>query len=1056
MTSPKDQSSQGGMSFEVNEPILNNPFEHPRHYWFIQEGKAPEVRDGRRPSVVFPPKNQKEKWDGSDGTIRDSREFKGAYELVLVNLIRDRVHEWRRQGYPGATRTTIELLQYWQRDGRERRLFFAQLEAAETVIFLREARQDLLQGISVPWEKMPEGAKSDGNKGFQRYACKMATGSGKSTVMAMLAAWSILNKVNSRQDARFSDVVLAVCPNVTIRDRLRELLPSEGDASIYRTRDLVPPHLMPSLNQGRILLTNWHVFQPQSIQVGGTSAKVVKAGMPVRTTETINIAAKNDNARGTKYMTRNTLDALIASGTVSVIVGSEEYDKEGFLKKLKIESTYYVESDTALVNRILGREVGGKQNILVLNDEAHHAYRIHRETDENDEDAEEDADEFYKEAAVWVEGLDKVNKLRSVNLCVDLSATPYFLGRAGQETNRPFPWVVSDFGLIEAIEAGLVKIPQMAVRDTTGKPIPSYFNIWDDILKRMTPAERGGKKGAVKPEAVLKYAHTPIAMLGGLWEKEFADWKEADPDTRPPVFIIVCKNTNIAKVIHDWIALDERPTDIPRAGIKSFLNKKGELNTIRVDSKVVSETDTGNAKADEQKWMRFTLDTVGRKAWTRDSQGMPVYPEGFKDLAEKLGRPLDPPGAKVRCIVSVGMLTEGWDCNTVTHIVGLRPFMSQLLCEQVVGRGLRRASYELTDRGKFTEEVAKVFGVPFEVIPFKATGGPVEPPPKRNHVAPVVGRESLKIEFPRVERYSQAIRNKVAVDWDHIPSLTIQPGKIPPMVEMKGVSYNTQGKMSLTGPGKAENVTLEEFRSKYRPQELGFELAKEVTKHFINQKKGAVPAHALFPQVYSIVDRYMKTKVNVEPPADIRDLFIAPYYGWFIEVLLENITPDTAGGETPEIAVYEKNRSTGSTADVDYWTSKPIYPITKSHLNAIVADTKTWEQTAAFYIDTHDAVVSFVKNAGLGFAIPYIHNGQGHDYEPDFIIRLKAKTPTYLILETKGYDEKKEVKAAAAKRWCAAVNAEGGYGRWEYRMATKMTDVPKIIDEVIASLGTPI
>jgi type III restriction enzyme len=1044
-------SLKEGQNFEVNEPILNSPFEEPRRYWFIQEGHSPEVRDSRRPATVFPPKNQKERWDGSDGTLRDSSQFRGGYELVLVNLIRERVHEWRRQGYPGVTRTTLELLQYWQRDGRQQRLFYAQLEAAEALIFLREGRQDLLQGIKVPWEKMPPGATANGEKGFLRLATKMATGSGKSTVMAMLISWSILNKVNSRQDGRFSDVVLVVCPNVTIRDRLRELDPAQGEASIYRVRDLIPPHLMPSLNQGRILVTNWHVFYPQSVQVGGTSSKVVKAGIPVRTTETIHIASKNENARGTKYMTRATLEALIASDTVKVVSGSEEYDKDGHLKKIKIQSTYYVESDTALVNRVLGREVGGKQNILVLNDESHHAYRIHQEKDEHDDD-EEDADEIYKEAAVWIEGLDKINNLRGINFCVDLSATPYFLGRAGQDTNRPFPWLVSDFGLIEAIESGLVKIPQMAVRDTTGKPIPSYFNIWEDILKQMTPAERGGRKGSVKPEAVLKYAHTPIAMLGGLWEQQYADWKKNDLESRPPVFIIVCKNTQIAKVMYAWIAHDERPTGIPSAKIKSFLNKNGEINTIRVDSKVVHETDTGNAKADEQGWMRFTLDTVGKRTWPKDSQGRSVYPVGFRELADKLGRPLDPPGSSVRCIVSVGMLTEGWDCNTVTHIIGLRPFMSQLLCEQVVGRGLRRASYELTDGNRFAEEVAKVFGVPFEIIPFKSNSSHPPSKEKRNHVAAIQGREALEIRFPRVERYSQAIRNKVQVDWNHIPSLTIQPNRIPPMVEMKGVSYNTEGRMSLCGPGQAEDVDLNAFRSQYRLQNLIFDLAKEITRYFIHQGKGAVPAHVLFPQMLKIVEQYTKAKVKVDPPSDIKDLFLAPYYGWFIEMLLENIRPDTSQGETPEIAVYEKTRSTGSTAEVDFWTSKPIYDVTNSHLNAIVADTKRWEQTAAFYIDKHKAVQSFVKNAGLGFAVPYLFNGQGHDYEPDFIIRLKGFRDTHLILETKGYDERREVKAAAAQRWCSAVNAEGSQGHWHYRMTESMAEVPKIIDQLICEL----
>jgi len=393
-----------------------------------------------------------------------------------------------------------------------------------------------------------------------------------------------------------------------------------------------------------------------------------------------------------------------------------------------------------------------------MNDEAHHAYRIRREEPEEEEGdlfgEEGEAEDFFKEATVWIDGLDRVQKLRGINFCIDLSATPYFLGRVGQETNRPFPWVVSDFGLIDAIEAGLVKVPQLAVRDTTGAEIPGYFNIWRWILEdKLTPAERGGKKANPKPEAILKWAHTPIAMLGGLWEKNAEEWQAEGSDPRPPVFILVCKNTKIAKVIYEWLAEGKAPTGIPDAKLPEFRNQDGKINTIRVDSKVIHETDTEGAKSDESRWMRFTLDTVGKLRWPMDSQGRWLYPEGFEELAEKLERPLHPPGRDVRCIVSVGMLTEGWDCNTVTYIIGLRPFMSQLLCEQVVGRGLRRRSYDVGDEERLSEEVAKVFGVPFEVIPFKANkqAAPVQAV-KRHHVHAIPAKAQFEIRFPHSQR----------------------------------------------------------------------------------------------------------------------------------------------------------------------------------------------------------------------------------------------------------------------------------------------------------------
>lgn len=1034
-------------SLEVPQPILNAPFAEPAEHWHIVEGETPERRPGRRPAVYYyrdPKAKAASEETGTGGT---------PVELVLVNHIRERVKAWRASGYPGVTRTTLELLQWWCREGRDerKRLFFAQLEAAETILFLTEARADFRQGLEVPRDEPGTDTQAEGYRGFLRYACKMATGTGKTTVMAMLAAWSILNKVNDKGDGRFSDVVLVVCPNVTIRHRLRELDPEGGEASVYRTRDLVPPHLMPLLTQGRVLVTNWHVFEPQGMQTGGVSGRVIKAGVPLRTRESITIGTKTTTARGTRYLTPDDFARQVAAGLLTVL--SEDRDKEGNLKKVVVESLRYVESDTALVNRLLGREVGGKRNILVMNDEAHHAYRIRREEPDEDEGEafgeEEDAEDFFKEATVWIDGLDRIHKLRGVNFCVDLSATPYFLGRVGQDTNRPFPWVVSDFGLIDAIESGLVKIPQLAVRDTTGADIPGYFNIWHWILPKLTPAERGGKRANPKPEAILKYAHHPLAMLASLWEKDCEEWAKAGTDPRPPVFIIVCKNTQIARVIHDWLADDKAPTGIPPAKIDGFRNRDGRINTIRVDTKVVHETDTGEAKSDEMRWMRLTLDTVGKQAWPTDRQGHPLWPEGFSELAKKLERPLHPPGRDVRCIVSVGMLTEGWDCNTVTHIIGLRPFMSQLLCEQVVGRDLRRASYDVGEDGKFTEEVAKVFGVPFEVIPFKANKQGAPPPPvKRHHVHALPARAQFEIRFPRVEGYTQAIRNRVTVEWESVAPLVLEPGRIPPEVEVKGLHLTVQGGFSLSGPGRVDDVTLAEFRAKRRLQELVFDLARTLTVDCLAQGRCAVPAHVLFPQMAAIVESYLARKVRVQSPADIRDLFLAPYYGWLVERLLEAIRPDTSQGEEPEVPRYETSRGPGSTAEVDFWTSRDVREVIHSHLNYVVADTARWEQSAAYFIDKHPVTAAFVKNAGLGFAIPYLHNGQMHDYLPDFLIRLKAESPRYLILETKGYDPLEDVKRAAAERWVAAVNADGSYGRWQYALAKKVADVPGILDKV--------
>jgi type III restriction enzyme len=1037
-------------NFEVAEPILNSPFAEPGEHWLIQEGEAPRRQPGRRRAGYY----YRDPRTGSDEGEHAAR---GLWEeLKTVNLIRLRMKEWRHQGRPGITRTTSELVSYWSRDGRKARLFFAQIEAAETVIFLTEARADFLQGIDVALDEPGEDRKAEGFKAFRRLACKMATGSGKTTVMAMVAAWSILNKINNRSDARFSDVVLAVCPNVTIRNRLQEIDPRHGEASVYRTRDLVPERLMTDLSQGGVLVTNWHVFEPHGSAVGGTGARVIKAGKATSRTETFYIAGKTTSFHGKKYMTPAVLDARVAAGELRIV--EDKTDKNG-RRMVTVEGTAYVESDTALVNRIL-KDAPSRSNILVLNDEAHHAYRISRaakddEENDSDNDVEAKQEREYEanEATIWIDGLDKINKLRGINFCVDLSATPYFIGRVGQATNKVFPWVVSDFGLTDAIESGLVKIPQLAVRDSTGREIPGYFNIWRWILPQLTSAERGGRKANAKPEAILKWANTPISMLAGLWNEERQDW-ETKGEPRPPVFILVCKNTKIAKVIHEWLAEGKAPTGIPASMIEALRNKPDREATIRVDTKVVQESDTDQAKSDEVKWMRVTLDTVGKLAWPTDRQDQPIHPDGFAELAEKLGRPLHPPGRDVRCIVSVGMLTEGWDCNTVTHIIGLRPFMSQLLCEQVVGRGLRRSSYDVGEDGKLSEEVAKVFGVPFEVIPFKENkAGPSPPRLKRHRVHALPEKDDFKITFPRVEGYRQAIRNRVTVDWKALASLSLDPKRIPPEVELKAMLPSNTGRPTLSGPGALVSVDLNPYRKGRRLQELIFQMARDLTRDYVRQGESTVPVHVLFPQLARIVERYLLEKVIPEPPAERLDVFLSPYYGWVIERLVEAIKPDASQGEAPELPVIEKSRGEGSTGDVDFWTSREVREVVKSHVNFVVADTKQWEQSAAYQIDRHPMVDAFVKNAGLGLAIPYLHNGEPHDYEPDFIIKLKGPERRSLILETKGYDEKADIKAQAAERWVAAVNADGRYGKWSYVLVRKIGEVRDHIGKAAETLA---
>jgi type III restriction enzyme len=1016
-------------AYEVEQPILNSPFEEPAEHWQIQEGQSPKKLPSRRRAGYFY-RDPKAPQPAPGQPARGDWE-----ELELVNLIRDRLAQWRAADYAGASRTTRGLIAHWRREGREHPLFFAQLEAAETIIFLKEGRSDLLQGVDVPPEVGPDGVEP-----FVRYACKMATGSGKTTVMGMLAAWSILNKVAARGDARFSDVVLVVCPNVTIRERLAELDPNRGEASIYRTRDLVPPDLMTSLRRGRVLVKNWHEFERKGMSAG---SKVQKNGVPEAVKATVKIGPKTTSGRGGRYMTEEALAIAVDQGARIL------EDRRPKKPEVVLEETRYVESDAKLMQRLLGREVGGKQNILVLNDEAHHAYRIRQpELESAEDDAEqldEDrADDLVHEATVWVDGLDRIHKNRRINVSVDLSATPYYLARAGDDTNRIFPWVVSDFGLTDAIESGLVKIPQLAHSDPTGEEQAAYFNIWRWITSKLTAAERGGKRANAKPEAVLRWAEHPIRLLAESWDELRAEWAGEGDEQRPPVLILVCKNTRLAGVIYDWIAEGVAPAGIPPANLDGLRNDDGNRYTIRVDSKVVAETEVEGAKNDESRWMRFTLDTVGKRDWSRDDQGRAIYPEGFEELARKLARPLHPPGRDVRCIVSVGMLTEGWDCNTVTHIVGLRPFMSQLLCEQVVGRGLRRRSYDLTEEGKFEEEVARILGVPFEVVPFKQRVGPRPRRQPQHHVQALPAKAQFAITFPRVEGYQHAIRNRVAIEWDKIAPVVIDPMKVPDEVRLKATLLN-KGRPSYSEPGGTTQLNLEAWRATTRIQQQEFEMAAALTREYADRETCQVPPQMLFPQLLGIVKRFVREKVTVDAPEKRVDVFLAPYWGLAIERLEEGLRPDTSQGEAPEVPRYERARPAGSTADVDFWTSKKVKDVVKSHLNYVVQDSR-WEQSAAYHLDTHSRVAAFVKNQGLGFAIPYLHQGGQHNYIPDFIVRLE--NGVHVVLETKGHDPLEDVKAQAAERWVAAVNADGTYGEWRYLVSRNMNEIPALLDRM--------
>ena len=1044
----------------VENPIINSPYVVPAQYWHIEAGKKPERRAGRRPASYFfrVPERAARGRKGKAQEELFEDEAKGEeYLLDLANLLRQRVAEWRKRGYQGATKVTQELIELWRAEGRAQPLFYAQLEAAETAIFLVEGPADLKQGIQVPMDEPGPAAKEAGYRAFQRYALKMATGTGKTTVMGMLAAWSILNKVNNPQAPEYSDTVLILCPNITIRDRLQELKPEKDELSLYRTRELVPAHRMTELRRGEVFVTNWHNLERRELgDVNGQGARVVKRGVPVESVRTIKLTATV------------TEEDVRHQATVGLfeIVGEEE-KKNGQTAAFRVKETKYYESDAAFLKRILWGRKGRSSAILVMNDEAHHAYR-RGVVDEEDEYAleEETAEADAREATIWIEGLDRINKAlggkgSGIRQCVDLSATPFYIQGSGNEVGRPFPWVVSDFSLLEAIEAGLVKVPQLPTDETGEGETPAYFNVWRWVQKQ---AQGDGHIGPVTVTEVMRYAAAPIMLLADEWRKTLATWKKHFKQGNrkqdvPPVFIIVCRDTTIAKAMYAWLAEGEAEYG---AGVPEFRNAPGQEMTVRIDSKVGEDIAAGGSQ-DETRRLRFVLETIGKTEWPGKK-----IPEEYEALVEKHNRkvmedeesgllvinPEIPPGRNVRCIISVSMLSEGWDATTVTHVVGLRPFGSQLLCEQVMGRALRRTSYTVhPDTGMFTEETAQIFGVPFELIPFKVEGGKPQPPtPPANHIYAESGKAAYEIEFPVVEGFQDPGIVQVAVNWDRVGELVLDPADVPDDVLLRGL-VGQDGRLLAYGPGEAVRVCLEAWRAGIRIQQVAFDLAKVLTTKWREDRGEGIPTHRLFPQMLEAATRFIETRVECVGSRKKQDMAINPYFGKAIAMLTNAMEVVDEGGESQERAVIAAGAAgVRSTRFVDFHTGKAIdeEKVKKCHLNAAVFDSD-WERQAAEILDAHPAVRAWVKNDRLGLVVPYRKDGTARKYLPDFIVELEEGE--WLLVEIKGQLGDAMLKKAAAERWCKAVTNEGRFGRWTYHLCFGKKDLERVLEERMEAEG---
>lgn len=1010
----------------VDRPIICDPYDEPQDHWIYDKDTGAASRAGHRRPASYWYKTERTGSAQMSLLAEEERD-----DLPLVNLLRDDVRRLREHDYRAWPKVTRDLLQHWARADRPRRLFFCQREAVETILCLFEFRiwktkrlpfkpafsdEDLallLAGERPSFSlasqdffpRLVDPAPDDGVVALRRMAAKMATGSGKTVVMSMLIAWAFCNRGMNRASAFFPNGVLICCPNLTVKERLQVLRPERPD-NYYEQFDIVPVKYRPLLQAGKVLVTNWHAFAPESEHVeNGKSYAVVNKGP---------------------------------------------------------------ETPDTFARRVLG-DLYDHLPVMVLNDEGHHCWRPAPVAEDLAGEEKKAVEEEREEARVWLDGLDRINnstpnpeKQAGISVCVDLSATPFYIKGSGYPEGRPFPWIVSDFGLVDAIESGIVKIPRLPVLDTTGRPDPKYFKLWKAIAENLEPGERlPGRARRPKPEVVYREAEGALQQIAAQWVERYRMIQEATPGQErvPPVLILVCDNTDIAAVFYRKISGESEevtateadvaevlgdeengePDDTPKKGKAAtkkrtiygkgaifpeyFSNTPTEKRTIRIDTKLLAEAESDDPKKKKQ-----------------DAA------EELRQVVATVGKP-GQPGEHVRCVVSVSMLTEGWDANNVTNILGIRAFGSQLLCEQVVGRGLRRMDYVPDPKtGLLTEEYVDVYGIPFSVIPFKGRpvkGSAPDDRPK-NHVRALPERKDMEMRFPVVEGYAFALRkNLIRCDIASLEPLIIEPNREPTATFVRPtVGYQEGSPSAHTAPFEfVEQNRLEYYRETHL-QTIEFQIARLIVDQLTGPAAGTYDRrrrvlalqsrHQLFPQVFRYVDEYVRRKVNFQNCHPC-ELGLEKYVQRMVERVRDGIVPDESEGEPPLMPILNRYKPTGTTAEVDFKTTRPCHITAKSHIDQVVLDNLVWEASAAFRLDLTDAVVFYARNDHMGLTIPYEYMGIDHAYEPDFLVRLRNGVT--VVLEIKGFeDDHTRAKHNAAKRWVEAVNNWGELGVWTFHV----------------------
>ena len=1031
-------------------PILNNPYEEPTwHYATNLAGELDYSRPvkGRRiftPEIQTIPVRQ-----GAQGDLMELNEIAAAdHGSHVVNLLRRETGAWRQAKYPQTTRITRELLQFWflnaERDSTQS-LFFAQREAIETAIWLNEVaeKSNVGQHILRQLEEARKVSASQENN-LPRIAFKMATGSGKTVVMGALIAYHYFNRAEYRNDVRFADNFLLIAPGITIRDRLSVLRVDTRlgvDAEdYYHVRYLVPETWrkeMPELNK-RLVITNYHAFEPKSLQ-------------------------------GNK---RSPFDGKIqADGT-------------------KQEAT---EDYSQVIGRLLGNFRPGSR-LLVINDEAHHCY-LPREDGQKAEG--EDAAEENRRAAVWFSGLVRITQRFKVRSIYDLSATPYFLTGSGYEPYSLFKWVVSDFGLIEAVESGLVKIPFLPTRDDTQEiALPVLRNLYEHIRDDLPKAGRKTAKARARAEGkrlVEEPPRLPDTLKIAL--KQFYEHYSEEYETRrhsaaaagtdqllfedsPPVFIVVCNNTSVSKEVYKYLAGYEIPSEDesePPQTVSGmyelFSNYDSATNqplsrppTLLIDSDALENSEQIDDEfkrvfAPEIKRFKEEYTRVHGQASAEQIEDSVILREVVNTVGKRNAL-----GAHIRCVVSVSMLTEGWDANTVTHICGIRKFGSQLLCEQVAGRALRRQSYYLqgydksgeptTDKRriatwKFPPEYAHIIGVPFKLFKGGKTV-PAPPKPATRIFAMAERTKEYEITFPNVEGYRlEYAEGPLVADFSGVEDYEIDGSKLPTRTIMATAISGEEIKLSV------ESVLAA------REHQIIYRITKDLLRDHFSDDKGNHQFHR-FHELCAIVANWYQSKVRVlgKGPEWKKLLYFSNPQPLVAHVA-RGIKTGAPGDDCirPILNYYNP---TGSSRFVHGQTSRETYPTRHSHVNAVVIDSG-WEGKAAKVLDDlHEEgrVGSWVKNAFLDFHIPYTDvKGEQRDYYPDFIVRCRNGEPLNLVLEISGMRKDKALKKwTVENRWLPAVNRireQHGWDKWGFLEIANEVELADLRNILVKFLKNP-